>query len=231
MKKKRPEVFDGIPTTFTGKLFATAIRCHCFAVIASTLMASLIGWIWVNQEWFAADPYQTTEKIEHARMLISESDQWTKRFNESRQLAMKNAKRTGEIRAWLPKSIDWEVSSATIEELASRNELQLILLERDDDASGSRVSVAQANCMLSGSFEHICQFLDALPKMSHPIWCDSLQLALDQNQAALPNADSQIQADEVYSRRCTATLTLRLPFAGKNTAAEKLFALEVNHAS
>lgn len=200
-------------------LFSTPSRCH---VVGGVIACSLI----VASVWMSAKGREVFRDRKHSQYKITESTQLISQASSLRsehELELNLSKRyeteLAEIRQWLPESVDWKTSKQTIKELAEKSGAQILSVERKSSHLGSRVHVLSAKCEMNGTYSQICKFIHSLTESSEPVWCDSVQLKRNERVSKPGEAI-----------RCDATLTLRMPFVGDNTAAEKLFHGEPVHA-
>ena len=124
------------------------------------------------------------------------------------------------IRTWLPTQRDWIETRTSLQELADSCDLRIAALEQGNKHFGKRVSVFELRCELIGNYVDVCHFLQRLSELAEPIWCDEARL--------LRNEDDDRLRDQNIGE-CVASLSLRAPFAGKGSAAEKLFLLRQSH--
>ena len=199
--------------------FSTPRRCH---IVGGVIACSLI----VASGWMSAKGREVFRDRKHSQYKIAESAQLISQASNLRsehELELKLSKRyeteLAEIKQWLPESVDWKTSKQTFKELAEKSGVQMLSVERKSSHLGSRVHVLSAKCEVNGTYTQVCKFIHSLTSLSKPVWCDSVQLKRNERVSEPGEAI-----------RCDATLTLRMPFVGDDTTAEKLFHGEPVHA-
>jgi Tfp pilus assembly protein PilO len=202
---------------------STVVRCHLWGSLLS--VALIMGIVWVGslndgleQEVVAGG---ITIDLYDAALLIDNADQWWTIYAKNMQQKQALQARIEQVGAWLPRSCDWAIVEKNIRELAAVQGLKISAVQQGQRHVGIRVGVITVACEVTGSYESLCQFINQLSKQTHPIACSEIKLTCapsDQTEG-LHNAVS-----------CLASLTLRVPFAAKDSIADQLLA-EKNNAS
>ena len=199
--------------TWYEPLLASRARCHLLGGSLSLALATGIAWIWFNADYFAKDERYSLKQIEQATQLVSEADSLRRTYADHVLVTNQNAVRKKEIEQWLPLAIDWNKASGQIDDLADEHNLRLTSLHRGDEMKGGRVAVQKATCEVVGSYSDLCKFLHEIANGPQPVWCDSIRI-------------HRVQDEDAEAATCTASVSLRLPFAGPNTIAGKLLRSE-----
>lgn len=195
-----------------GRVLCTPMRCQvCSVSIALVIIGCMVAVV-QNKLWFAKDLVHSSEQVEDSIKLVSESQHWRDKYAGLVSVSRETNDRLAEVRRWLPEEIDWLEAEDGIRIVAIKCNVQVTVDRKGDPHVGKRVGIVQANCIVNGSYEDVCQFLHELPNLERPIWCSSIRVIRE-------------------STGCIATLKLRMPYAAKDTVAEKLFAAGANHAS
>lgn len=233
MTRKASYIFDGNPTSVLGRLLHSPIRCHCFSSVLCLVIAAGIGWVWVNSEEFAFDDRHSSEEIERVSQLLTCRDAWRSSRLMHEQVYNEQQSQIGTIQAWLPESVDWDESESVIRAAASQHGVTVVDIEENGTSVGARVAFTSANCQLNGDLIGLCKMMKQLSNMEQPIWCVSLRLRPFQRESTLQDDADSVDDDPSQDPQhsVTATLTLRIPFAGKNSAAKKMFLMGDQSAS
>lgn len=212
MNKPSEQLFDGTPASLLGRTLCTPMRCQVFSASIALVIIGCMVAVVQNKLWFAKDSVHSSEQVEDSIKLVSESKQWRDKYAELVSFSRQTSGRITEVRRWLPKEIDWREAEDRIRTVAIKCNVQVTVDRKGDSRRGKRVGIVPANCIVNGSYEDVCQFLHELPNLERPIWCSSIRIIRE-------------------STGCIATLKLRMPYAAKDTVAEKLFAAGASHAS
>ncbi len=196
-------------------VLATPFRCHAICSTIAALLLIAIGWIWIHPEWLASDPNCPPELQQENVQLISMRDQLMNDYHRADQINKRQRANIRDIQAWLPERQPWDQIRSSVQSVAIQSHVQLVALDRGKTHAGTRVSVQEALCEVHGSYSHLCQFLKRLSELPSPFWCGEIRMVRKQD---LARESSMGDA----TPRCLATLTIRVPFAGKGTIAKKL---------
>jgi len=215
---RRADSVLGADTPLPLRLLCTPLRCHIASGIVAAGLIAIAGWMGVHPEWLATDRSHTPEQIEDAITLISSRNQMHNRFNKAAEKRSRNQVRIDQISQWLPASRSWDNVRSTLQNIAASCDVTLISLDRGSSHNGKRVTVLDSKCEIQGSYEGICKFLQQIVTTDLPIWCSEIRVVRGEEWSrfsANPSANSQ-------PVNCLASLSLRIPFAGKDTTAAKL---------
>jgi Tfp pilus assembly protein PilO len=196
---------------------SSATRCHVCGAILSLLLIVATGWIWSNADRFAEDEQYTSQQIAAANQLIADADDLRSKYAHTLVAAKQIDKRIAAIRAWLPPETHWEQTLQRIRKIAQSANVQLTSIDKGKQHLGDRIGVLSCDCDLQGSYADICQCLSDLSRGETPIWCDSIRI--HRSPPALQDP-----------QECSASLSLRAPFAASGTIAGKLLGSEVRDA-
>lgn len=214
-------------SSFPLRLLCTPLRSHLASGLAAIVLIAVIAWIWCHPQTLATDHSHTQEQIDDAINLISSRERLQNRFNEATTKQNEFHQRMDAIAGWLPEKRSWESVRQSLQAVAASADVQLIGLDRGASHHGTRVAVIDARCEIQGSYPGICEFMQQLVMMEAPIWCDEVRIVRgDENE--LLDRDKANESDG--SVLCLATLSLRAPFAGSETAAGKLLQRRPNDA-
>ncbi|QDV43342.1 hypothetical protein Enr13x_31970 [Stieleria neptunia] len=204
---------------------STPLRCHVVCGIIATGLIALASTIWIYPEILAADPSHSPQQIADAIELISSRNRLQNEFNQADERRRLTQQRIDQIAAWLPHNRSWENVRSSLQNEAAACGVQLIALDRGRPHQGKRIAVLEAECEIRGSYPDICRFLQRSVTADLPIWCDEIRLirAAPDDRAAAAHAGNP---DPV---RCLATVSLRIPSAGKDTTAAKLLKRSSDH--
>ena len=219
MIKGNATLFDGTPTSWLGHLFRNTSRCHAIAGTSAAIIVFAIGGVLSNQSWFFEDADQSPEQLAESAQLVANVQHWRDEYERVINDSKQNNQRLANLQSWLPAKFDWDEREDSIREIAKECNVQVISLERDERFIGTRVGIAKAIGFVDGRYEDICKFLDGIASHHRPVWCDSVQLK--------PIGDST----DVKTKRCSATITLRLPYAEDGTPAGRLYAQGKSNAT
>lgn len=200
------------------RVLCTPSRCHIASGLISLGLLLLIVWMWTHPETIAADRIHQPEQIQDAVTLISSCDQMQNQFELASKRRQKNHDRIEQIAKWLPANPAWDRIRSQFQSIAAANEVQLISLERGSQHEGTRVAVLDARCEIRGSYASICQFLGQVIEVEQPIWCSEIRVVRTNDSTDVPGPDRSSN----HPRTCLATISLRIPYAGKDTTAAKL---------
>ncbi|QDT10006.1 hypothetical protein [Planctomycetes bacterium K23_9] len=196
----------------------SVVGCHVMSACVAACLAIATAWVWQNSYWFAGDKLHSQEQIHDAIELISQSAEIRQQHAAAKLETAARSDDAAEIRHWLPLSVDWDKQKRFLVQLAQQTDVELVDVEKKQVHVGMRVGTVTSTCQINGTFDQICQFLSQLPRASTPIWCDGVKLKRSREKANQPN-------------RCQATLSLRSPFTGQKTIAEKIISLELPNAT
>ena len=200
--------------TWLAERLATSTRCHVLGMAVSTILVLAIGWLWTDPAIFVSDPNHSEAELNESIQLISSSSALRNQYLAAKRTREESEAVIDAVRLWLPTERDWTTLRAAIQMLAGECDLQVIALERGNEHFGSRVSVLDVHCELEGNYIDLCKFLEKLPKMQQPIWSDEIRIQREDDQLQSSPSDR--------AQLCVAVLSLRAPFAGKGSAAQKL---------
>ena len=200
--------------------FGTPFRCHVGGVLACSSLVVINALVWLDPNRFS-DPKHTREQLEESIRLVASRDSLQTRFEAAEKV---NALRHAEIEAvteWLPAETSWSEMRRSIQLLAAECDVEVVGLDAGNEHLGSRVGVLDTHCEIQGRYHDICRFLHRLASQERPVWCD---------EARLVRPDRNLTVERVLETPdedagCTATLSLRMPFAGTGTAADRLLQL------
>lgn len=207
------------------RMTSTVHRCHMLGAIAATALMFGIGWMLsynqsdVSQIEFGG----TVVNLGDARELIENAKQWRQQYTVDYLTSQDIDELVESISMWLPKSVDWSSAEQDIRSIAATTEMTILAIEQGDHHVGKRVGVVTAICSVQGSYQSLCEFLNELNKRPHPIACSEIALHR-------LTADERLDAGPAETG-CTATLSLRIPFAASGTAAGQLLSTEIKNAS
>ena len=233
---------DGATSTLFDKAFGSVLQCHLISIVGVAIICTMIGWVWMKQEFFSFDERHSAEELHRVNQLLDQSEHWQQQLRVQQETKLEIATKLRAIHEWLPRSIDWMSSSKDLRAAAEDHSLKIVLLEHDSDESTARVMKANVNCVVQGEFQDICRFLHSLSEREHPVWCASLHLVQVSEEGGPLQVDVDGTQDQVADvaktaeeadkpKWVTASMNLCLPFAGGTSAAAKLFASEESHAS
>lgn len=194
------------------KFIRSPKRCHAVSGSIACALIALTTWMYLKGDSIFQDDTHSSFKIAESVRLVSESSDLQTQHQKELMFAERNEREVAGIREWLPTKVDWKESKQAIKQLGKASGVQLFSVERKADHTGYRVNVISAKCEMNGTYEQICQFIHSLTNATTPIWCDSIDLKRN---------ESVSEPGEAI--RCDAMLTLRLPYVGVDTAADKLY--------
>ncbi len=219
-RTKRTQGFGLFP-----RMTSTVRRCHLMGAITTTALMLCIGWVWSRNQSGVAEIVcgGTVVNLGDARELIENADQWRQKYTVNYTASQDIDERVRSIFAWLPKTVDWSGVEQDIRSIGATTEITILTLEQGDQHVGKRVGVVTATCHLQGSYQSLCKFLNELSNQTHPIACSEITL-----QRVTADKGREPRTAET---RCTARLSLRIPFAASGTAAGQLLSTETKNAS
>lgn len=209
---------------FLERLTSTVNRCHVLGAVAATALIVGIGWISSFRSDVAEiDCGGTLVNLNDARALIENADQWRRQYTIEYTRSREVDKLANSISLWLPRAVDEQRVEQGVRAFGDQTETTILSYERGDQHIGKRVGVATATCTVQTTYRSLCEFLNALSQRPQPIACSEIRI-----HRVITDEGSVSQSTETT---CTATLSLRIPFAGKGTAAGRLLAAETKNAS
>ncbi|QEF99694.1 hypothetical protein Mal15_37600 [Stieleria maiorica] len=196
----------------------TPLRCHVVCGISAFALVASSCLLWLRPELLAADRTHQPQEIAQAIELISNRNQFRNQYRQAQQQREENQSRVDRIAGWLPESRSWEDVRSVLQDLATDCDVQLVTMDRGTTHGGIRVAVLDTECEIQGTYGNVCEFLHRIVAAELPIWCDEIQVVRAEG-AKRPAEASRGNHPPV---RCLATLSLRVPYAGKATTAAKL---------
>ncbi|MEL6110186.1 MAG: hypothetical protein AAFU85_29585 [Planctomycetota bacterium] len=200
--------------TWLAEKLATSTRCHLLGVTTTTLLLLAISWLWSNPTLFTADGNYSEAELTESIQLISSSSALQNRYAAVKQRRDESDTLIDSVEAWLPREQNWSMLRGSLQTLADEQDLDVIALERGSEHFGTRVSILDIHCEVEGSYFNVCKFLERLSNREHPLWCDEIRLQRE-------NEDTPVGPSR-QERVCVAVMSLRAPFAGKGSDAQKL---------
>jgi hypothetical protein len=182
-----------------------------------------------------SNPNGNNEDLVDAVRLLEDADNWRQKYVVYADESEKLKQRKQAIAQWLPLSADWTKIDERVRSLAAEAGVDVVALRQLDRHVGSRVGVVECECQLKGTFQAICVLTQQLSDLNakgaaarqasrvrdqewtYPVWCHQIRL-----QRLPVIVDNQIQ--------CAATLTIRVPYAAKGSAAANILMQESNDA-
>ncbi|MDV6033537.1 MAG: hypothetical protein F9B45_26290 [Phycisphaera sp. RhM] len=214
----RSKAGSGAESTSLLRWVSTPLRCHVVCGIIASGLIALASTIWIYPEILAADQPYRPQQIAEAIELISSRNRLQNQFNQADQRRRLTQERIEQIAAWLPQDRSWENVRSSLQNEAAACDVQLTALDRGRAHQGKRIAVLDAECEIRGSYPDVCRFLQRIVTADLPIWCDEIRLVrADHDHHAAATHD--VHPAPV---RCLATVSLRIPSAGKDTTAAKL---------
>ncbi len=203
---------------------STVPRCHVMGCATAVLLIIGIAWIWSwNSNRTASIEYEgTVVDLNDAAALLENADQWRQLYTVNYRQSQMVDKRAQSIASWLPKSVDWPKTENELRSIGDSTGLAILAIQRGEVHVGTRVGILSSSCEVHGSYHALCRFLHELASLPQPIACAQVQL----NRLV---GDDDEPANGTPS--CSATLSLRVPFAAASTAAERLLLPETSDAS
>lgn len=201
--------------TWLAEKLATSTRCHLLGVTATACLLLANSWLWSNPTIFTADRNHSEAELTESIQLISSSSALQNQYAAVKQQREESDALIDAVEAWLPREQNWTTLRATLQALADEQGLDVIALERGSEHFGTRVAVIDIHCEVEGTYFGVCKFLQQLSNRERPLWCDEIRLQRENEDA--PEGQSPKQ------RFCVAVMSLRAPFAGKDSHAQKLF--------
>ncbi|MGI9473855.1 MAG: hypothetical protein ACR2NZ_20095 [Rubripirellula sp.] len=189
----------------------TVARCHLMGGLLSVAVILCTTWVWSLSQSATATIQVGEELVNHqeAEALINNADQWRSIHDSSLKQSQELDTRCLKLSNWLPESIDWDSTRASLREIIDSAGVELLELNRGAESVGTRVGVVQATCKIEGTYSGICRVLDGIANRDQPIACSEINLH------RLPDA---VEHEDVL---CRATMVLRIPFAAKGSAAHQ----------
>ncbi len=205
------------------RLLASTWGCHLVGGGISLFIVASIFLVWSHGNVAVTTVTRGEEVIDlgDAAKLISEADQWRKRYALHYHQGQAIDVRRAAIEGWLPRNADWEQTHKRVHSLARSCDVSIVSLEKSKRHVGLRVGVDAATCRVEGSYDAICRFLVAITGSKIPLACNEITVV-------------RIPADggrEEPRPPCAATLSLRVPFAAKGSVAAQLLSAESSDAS
>lgn len=207
------------------RMTSTVNRCHIVGAITATTLIISIGWVLSrNQtEVLQIEIDGTVVNLADARELIDNANQWRQQYTADYTASQEVDELVEPISMWLPRSVDWLSTEQDIRSIATTTATKILAIDQAGQHVGARVGVVTATCTVEGSYQSLCAFLNALTQRPNPIACS--EITLHRMAANEPGGPRRAET------RCTATLSLRIPFAASGTAAGQLLAKETRNAS
>lgn len=206
------------PLSRRTNLFDTPLKCHAIGVTLAVVLLGINTWVWFHPSSLAPQSAHTETEIDEAIQLITNRDEIRTRFALAEQEHKSQLDAIHEIENWLPESRNWSEVRAIIQALCAESEVQLVAIEQGSQHVGQRVAVLETRCEIQGTYVDLCSFLQKLPQIDLPLWCDEVRVVRSDEAASLEAP----QGDPNRETLCLATVSIRVPFAGKGTTAEKL---------
>ncbi|TWT93977.1 hypothetical protein [Stieleria varia] len=218
MSQRKLDLFA--PIDWQTKLFGSPRRCHIIGGSLSLLLMVAVTWSYLHPQSMTSEGEFSREQIDEAIQLISQSDLWRQRETDAKTERDDLDARVNVIKNWLPQEQKWNPVRAFLLKTATDKQLHVLSLRRDQEFTGSRVAVLKVILEVHGRYENVCHLLHTLSTQQQPFWCDEIDLVRDkQNSGVDPTAPRELSDDAV---ECSATISIRVPFVGQQTAAEKL---------
>ncbi|WP_182870377.1 hypothetical protein [Stieleria mannarensis] len=196
----------------------TPLRCHLVCGIIAVGLVAVTCLLWLRPESLAADRTHQPQEIAEAIELISNRNQFRNQFRHAQQQREQNRLRVDRIADWLPENRSWEDVRSVLQDVAADSGVQLVTMDRGTTHGGIRVAVLDTECEIQGTYGNVCKFLHQIVTAELPIWCDEIQVV----RADGSNRPAEASGGDQPPVRCLATLSLRVPYAGKATTAAKL---------
>ncbi|MCS7467893.1 hypothetical protein NZK35_14665 [Stieleria sp. ICT_E10.1] len=221
----RSKTRSGAQSSSHLRWITTPLRCHVLCGIIASVLIAITSTIWIYPEILAADQPYRPQQIAEANELISNRNRLQNQFDQADQRRRLTQERIEQIAAWLPQNRFWENVRSSLQNAAAACEVQLIALDRGRPHQGKRIAVLEADCEIRGSYPDVCRFLQRIVTADLPIWCDEIRLVrADRDHHAAATQDGN-----PAPVRCLATVSLRIPSAGKDTTAAKLLKRRSEH--
>ncbi|MCC9601493.1 hypothetical protein LOC67_13130 [Stieleria sp. JC731] len=192
----------------------TPTRCHLAGSLAMFSMFTVCVLCWAKPDWVLRPLEHNETEIDQAIQLISSGTLIRTQYEQSKADHQETVKQIKEIDRWLPRRIDWQEVESQIRRVAREHDVELFRFERGRLEQTSRVGVWNAKLELHGSFPDLTKFIRSTLNFERPFWCCEVSFVRSGKSNRLPNA---IDSD------CVATLSIRLPMASSETAAQQLF--------
>lgn len=174
------------------------------AVICATLACSTL-WLSNQPNEVLQSDMELPLRVEEAEGLVANATQWTREWKQEKAGEVSLQRAAAKAISWIPRQLDWQRTMGDLQALAVGCDLLLVEIRPGEEFDGSRVAIRTAMCQVEGTYEAICQFLDGLVKLEHPVWAS--ELTMQNNAKGEPLA---------------VVIHLRIPMAGTRTASAYL---------
>lgn len=198
----------------SGQKSRSIVWYHLCGATVSAIIITVAWMIWDRSQIpvTTLDLGNRIVDVDEAVRLVSEADQWRKRYAHQFRKSEQIAERGRQIKDWLSDPLDQETMGNHVESIAAASGLVLIDSSSPQTIVGRRVGVVSASIEAQGSLASIGRFLNSLSDGGHHLVCSEVVI-----KRMLPGPDGEPPLAE-----CTATLTLRLAHAAEDTPAGML---------